>query len=59
MHIYRCICRCLRYNPKALRTATSEVVLLPGQKEPGTHVVVVFWAVIYVLSTCARLRCIY
>ena len=30
-------------HPKALRTTTSEVVLLLGQKKLGTHVVVAFW----------------
>ena len=29
--------------PKALRTTTSEVVLLLGQKKLGAHAVVVFW----------------
>ena len=29
-------------SPKALRTTTSEVVLLLGQKQLGSHVVVVF-----------------
>ena len=29
-------------NPKALRTTTSEVSLLLGQKHLGTHVVAVF-----------------
>ena len=32
-------------NPKALRTTTSEVVLLLGQNKLGAHVVVVFWVV--------------
>ena len=37
---------CLEYNPKALRTTTSEDALLLWQKKLGTHVVVVFWVVI-------------
>ena len=32
-------------SPKALRTTTSEVVLLLGQKKLGKHIVVVVWAV--------------
>ena len=35
---------CSKCNPKALRTTTSEVALLPGQKKLGAHVVV-FWVV--------------
>ena len=34
-----------KYDPKALRTTTSEVVLLLGQKKLATHVVLVFWVV--------------
>ena len=42
---------CWTYNPKTLQTATSEVVLLPGQKKLGTHAVVVVRVVINASSS--------
>ena len=45
--MYICIPINSNYVPTqlALRTATSEVALLLGQKKLGAHVVIVFWVV--------------